>query len=122
MQVEDDLGDLDDTQVAGPGRRRWKEDNVAKDMLTSCPEDAAITSRLLQDTADRDRRLAEGDEAMLEKVTGLVNGVSASMDSRMTNLEHMVQDQWKTFEKHGRGKHSAARRQRGCDHPSGAPY
>ena len=75
MQVEDDLGDLDDTQVAEPSRKRWKEDRVAKDMLARCAEDAAsratselkaITSRLLQDSADRDRRLAERDDAMME--------------------------------------------------------
>ena len=41
MQVEDDLGDLDDTQVAEPGRKRWKEDHVTKDTLTHCAEDAA---------------------------------------------------------------------------------
>ena len=59
-------------------------------MLTRCLEDAAgrataelkdITSRLLQDAADRDRRLAERNEAMMEKLTGLVRGVSDSMDS-----------------------------------------
>ena len=58
MHVEDDLGDLDDTQVTELGRKRWKEDNVAKEMLTRCAEDAAgrataelkaITSRVLQD-------------------------------------------------------------------------
>ena len=37
----DDLGDLNDTQVTEPGRKRWKEDNVAKEMLTRCAEDAA---------------------------------------------------------------------------------
>ena len=41
MQVEDDLGDPNDTQVAEPGRRRWKADNVAKDVFARCVEDAA---------------------------------------------------------------------------------
>ena len=95
-------------------------------MLTPCAEDAAdrataglksFTFRLLQDGAERDRRLAE---AMLEFLTGLVKGVSDSMDSRLTNLEQRVQDQWKTFcEKWENG---ATRRQRGYDHPSGAPH
>ena len=58
-------------------------------MLTRCAEDAAgrattelkdITSRLLQDAADRDRRLAERDQVMMDKLTGLVKGVSDSMD------------------------------------------
>ena len=30
MQVEDNLGDLDDTQVTEPGKKRWKVENVAK--------------------------------------------------------------------------------------------
>ena len=69
---EGDFGDLDDTQVAEPGRKRWNEDNVARDMLTRCAEDSArrataelkaITSRLLQDAAERDPRHAERDDA-----------------------------------------------------------
>ena len=32
-------GDLDDTQVAEFGRKRWKEDRVAKDMLVRCADD-----------------------------------------------------------------------------------
>ena len=69
---EGDFGDLDDTQVAELGRKRWKEDNVARDLLTRCVEDAAgretaelkaITSRQLQDAAERDRRHAERDDA-----------------------------------------------------------
>ena len=75
-----DLGDLDDTQVTEPGRKTWKEDNVAKEMRTRCPEDAAgrataelkaITSRMLQDAAERDRGLAERGEVLVEKLTGL---------------------------------------------------
>ena len=41
VQVEEDLDDLDDTQVTEPGRKRWKEDNVAKEMLMRCAEEAA---------------------------------------------------------------------------------
>ena len=72
VQVEDDFGDLDDTQVAEPGRKTSNEDNVARDMLTRCAEDAAgrataelkaITSPLSQDAAKRDRRHAERDDA-----------------------------------------------------------
>ena len=75
MQVEEDLDDLDDTQVTEPGRKRWKEDNVAKEMLMSCAEEAAgrgaaeakdMTCRLMQDAADWDRRLAERDQHIME--------------------------------------------------------
>ena len=38
MQVEDDL---DDPQVEERVRKRWKENNVAKEMPTRCAEDAA---------------------------------------------------------------------------------
>ena len=96
MQVEENLDDLDDTQVTEPGRKRWKEDNVAKDMLMRCAEEAAgratsevkdITSRLMQDAADKDRRLVERDQHMMEQLTGLVKGVSETMEGRMSDLE-----------------------------------
>ena len=110
MQVEDDLGDLDDTQVSERCSKRWKEDNVAKEMLTRCAEDAAgrataelkyVTSRLLQDATDRDRRFAERerDQLMMEKLTGLVKGVSDTVDRRVIVLEQRVQNQWVVFEK-----------------------
>ena len=66
VQVEEDLDDLDDTQVTG--RKRWKEDNVTEETLMRCAEEAPgrattevkdITSRLMQDAADRDRRFAK---------------------------------------------------------------
>ena len=41
MQVDEDLHNLENTQVTEPGRKRWKEDNVAKEMLTRCAEEAA---------------------------------------------------------------------------------
>ena len=108
-----DLDDLDDTQFAEPCRKRWKEDNVAKEMLMRCAEDAAgratakvedITSRLMQDAADRDRRLAERDQKMMEQLTGLLKGVSDTMDGRMSDLEQRVQHQWTVFEKKVGGK------------------
>ena len=49
MQVEDDIGDLDDTQVAEPGSERYKEDSVAKDMLLRCAEDAACRGTFRND-------------------------------------------------------------------------
>ena len=118
IQVEDDFGDLDDTQVAELGRKS-KEDSVAKDMLTCCAEDAAsratselkaITSQLLQDAADRDQRLAERDAALVEKLAELRNYVSESVDSKISNLsesmnskidnlEQRMQYQWKVFQK-----------------------
>ena len=75
--------------LLGLAGKRWREDDDAKAMLTSSAENAAsrataewkaITSRLLHDAAERDRRLAQRHEAMMEKLTGLVRGVSDSMD------------------------------------------
>ena len=68
-------------------------------MLTRCAEDAAgrataeikdIVSHLLQGAADRDRRLAERDQLMLETLTGLVKGVSDTMDGSMTDADQRV--------------------------------
>ena len=96
MQYEENLDDLDDTQETEPGRKRWKEDNVAKEMLMRCAEEAAgratsevkdITSRLMQDAADQDRRLAERDLHTMEQLTGLMKGVSETMEGRMSDLE-----------------------------------
>ena len=33
--------DLDDTQVCQPVGKKWKQDDSAKDMMTSCVEEAA---------------------------------------------------------------------------------
>ena len=79
--------------------RDTKEDSVAKDMLMRCAEDAAsrttsemkaITSQLLQDAAERDRRHAERDAAFAEKPAGLVKVVSESADSKICNLSQSV--------------------------------
>ena len=77
MQVEYDLGDLDGSRVEETGRKKWKEDSVARNMLTRCAEEAAgrataelkaITCQMVQDAAERDRRLAERDVALMEKL------------------------------------------------------
>ena len=95
MQVEDDIGDLDDTQVTELDRKRYKEDTLAKDMITRCAEVSvsratselkAITSQLFQDAAERDQRLAERNAALAEKLTGLVKVVSKLVDSKISSL------------------------------------
>ena len=40
MQVEDDIGDLDETQLQEPGSKRHKEGNAAKDLLDQLRQDA----------------------------------------------------------------------------------
>ena len=118
MQVEDDFGDLDETQVQEPGSKRHKEGNAAKDLLE------ALTSKRMQDAVVRDQRmaermaerdaaaaaaLAERDAALAAKLEGLVKAVSESVDTKirnlsacvdgkMDNLEKRVQEQWKTIE------------------------
>ena len=131
VQVEDDIGDLDDTQVAEPGSKRYKEDSVCKGYVVRCAEDAAcratsemnaITSRLLQDAAVRDQRMAERDAAMAERdaasaekladlvkavsesVDSKISNLSASVDGKLDNLEQRVQEQWKRFENRWMGK------------------
>ena len=87
MQVDEEPEDLENKQVTESGRKRWKENNVAKEMLTRCAEEAAstatlemkeasikatmdmkdMTSRLMQDAADRDQHLAERDQRVSRK-------------------------------------------------------
>ena len=90
MQIEDDIGDLDDTQVAEPSCKRYKEDSVAKDMLMRCAKDRActatemkaITSQLLQDAAVS----AERDAAMAERAENLAGLVKAVSLRKIRNL------------------------------------
>ena len=49
MQVEDDTGGLDETQVQELGSKRLKEGNAAKDLLDQLRQDAQV----------RDERMAE---------------------------------------------------------------
>ena len=54
MQVDEELEDIEHTQVAEPGRKRWKENNVAKEMLTRCAEEAASRATLeMKEAASR---------------------------------------------------------------------
>ena len=66
--MEDDIGDLDDTQVVESGSKRLKESNVATELLVRCTQDAAykatcqmkaFTSQLMQDAVVRDQRMAD---------------------------------------------------------------
>ena len=41
---------------------------------------------------------------MMEQLTGLVRGVTESMDGELHDLKTSVQDQWTVFEKNGRRK------------------
>ena len=53
MQVENDIGDLDETQFQEHGSKTHKEGNAVKDLLE------ALTSKLMQDAVVRDHRMAE---------------------------------------------------------------
>ena len=71
---------------------RLQEGN-RKNVLWPPPADGAtsevkdVTSSLLQDGADWDRRLSERDQHMMEQLTGLEKGVSETMEGRMSDLE-----------------------------------
>ena len=119
MQVDEEPEDLENTQVTESGLKTWKENNVAKEMLTRCTEEAAstatlemkeasikatmdmkdMTSRLMQDAADSDQRLAERDQRVLEQLGGMVRGVSDSLEGRLSDLETRMQNQWTVIEK-----------------------
>ena len=57
MQVEDDIGDLDETQDLELGSKRLKEGNAAKDLLDQLRLDAQVRDQCLAD------RMAERDAA-----------------------------------------------------------
>ena len=85
MQVEEDVDDLENTQVSELGRKmerrqqsQRKRSCAARNRLgRGTAEVKDITSRLMQDAVDRDRRL---DQHMMEQLTGLVvDGVSETM-------------------------------------------
>ena len=42
MRMEDDIGDIDETQAQEPGSKRHKEGNVAKDLLDQLRHDALV--------------------------------------------------------------------------------
>ena len=93
MQVKDDIGDLDETQVQEFGSKRHKEGNAAEDLLK------ALTSRMIQDAvvrmAERDAAaaatLAERDAALAAKLESLVRTVSESVDPKIKNLSACVE-------------------------------
>ena len=58
-----------------------------------------MTTRLLQDAADRDQRMAARDQRVLEQLGGMVRGVSDALEGRMSDLETRMQNQWTVFEK-----------------------
>ena len=108
--------------------KRWKGDNVAKEMLTRCAEDAAvrataevkdITSRLIRDAAERDQRQAERDEKLMEQLTGLVRGVNESMDGKLNDLHKGCSINGRCLRKNGQKfVHPDDKEVR--DHPCGA--
>ena len=108
MQVEDDIGDLDETQVQEHGSGRYKEGNAAKDLLD------ALTPILMQDAVVRDQRmaermaerdaaaaaaLAERDAALAAKLEGLVKAVSESVDTKIRNLSACVDGKMDNLER-----------------------
>ena len=114
MQVEDDIGDLDETQVQETGSKRLKEGNTAKDQLDQLRKDAQVRDqRLAERMAERDAAaaaaLANTNAEMMAKLDSLMKDMSASvdvkiqhlsdtMDGKMATLEQKVQERWKTFE------------------------
>ena len=148
MQVEDDIGDIDDALVVEPGSERLKVSHVATDLLVLCAQDAACkatcdmkacTSQLMQDAVVRDQRmavcmvdcdaaaaLAERDAALAAKLEGLVKAVSESVDTKIRNLSASVDGKldntvWKTFENTWTDKIVHPDDKGGCNHPGGIP-
>ena len=88
MLFEDGPGDLDDTQVTERCSERWKEDNVARNMLTRCAEDAA--------EPPPNERLSPLKCCKMLETDRTVKVVSDSVISKITNLDQ-VRARWMIF-------------------------
>ena len=94
--MDEDLDDFDlyNTQVAEPERKRWKMDNVAKEMRMHCAEDMKdMTSRMIQ------TGISVWLKDLIEQLSGMVKGISASLEGRISELEAKMQNQLTVFEK-----------------------
>ena len=114
MRVEDDIGDLDETQAQELGSRRHNERNAAKDLLDQLRHDALVRDqRMAERMAERDAAaavaLADKDAAMVTKLESLMKNLSESVDitikhlsdtvdGKMVTLEQRVHERWKTLE------------------------
>ena len=88
-QVEGDLDDLDNTHVTEPGR---KKDGKKTTSQRKCSRAARRRRAAPSDAgcSGPDRRLAERDQHVMEQLTGLVKGVSETMEGTTSDLEKKV--------------------------------
>ena len=96
--------DLNETQMCEPAGKKWKQDDVAKDMLTSCADEAASKAAkelLVQMANDAEKREADRlasdadmrDRRMVERLDDVVKRISESLHGRKTILEAKMQNQ-----------------------------
>ena len=91
MRVEDDIGDLGETQAQEPGSKRHKEGNAAKDLLDQLRHDALVRDqRMAERMAERDAgaaaALADTNAAMVTKLESLMKNFSKSVDIKIKHL------------------------------------
>ena len=91
----------------------WKLDDIAREKLTSCAEEAAskaakeVLAQIANVAETREKRLADRlasdsdmkGRRMVERLDDVVKEISESMNGRMTNLEAKMQKQWEMFAK-----------------------
>ena len=101
--MEGDPDNVDSTQVAEPDRKRWNRDDVVKDMLVSCAEEAAsgatkaMASVMIKDVEEREKRFVE-NKCMTEPLNGEVKGISQPLEGSMFDLETRMQTRGAVFE------------------------
>ena len=103
MQVEDDIGDLDETQVQDPGSKRLEEGNAAKDLLDQLRQGAQVRDqRLAEQIAERDAAaaaaLANTNAEMMAKLYSLMKNMSASVDVKIQHLSDIMDGKMSTLE------------------------
>ena len=107
VQAEDDIGDLDETQVRNPAVRRLQEGNAAKDLLDHLRQDAQVrdlrlAERMEECDAAAAAALANTRAEMMAKLDSLMNRsasvdvkierLSDTLDGKMAALEQRVQE------------------------------
>ena len=107
-QVEEHLDDLDNTHVTKPGR---KKDGKKTTSQRKCSRAARRRPRAAPSDAGCSGPGSERDQHVIEQLTGLVRGVSETMEGTTSDSG------W--CSKKGNGKDSGTHRQRSYRHPSG---
>ena len=103
MRMEDDIGDLDETQAQEQGSKKHKEGSAAKDLLDQLRHVASVRDkRMAERMAERDAAtaadLADRDAATVTTLESLMRNLSGSVDIKIKHLSDTVDGKMVTLE------------------------